>query len=999
MVGRLAYGYILAAWIGGGLLGGSALAENRTAPDGEWVARAWQLDDGLPDNNVTGVAQTSQGYLWLSTHRGLIRFDGVRFESLQLPDFPRGMHPLIRGMCLGHDDRLWLAEEGALAVSVKPGLSNEVVSVRGLSSFRPQTVVETTDGAVWIGYSDSSACRIIEGKVTRFGSREGLEGPGYCWLATDTAGQLWFALAGRIGIFRDGRFVPQLELPQKPVGIGTARGGGMWICAGGKLFQYTEGRGLTKLGDLMPNAAKVDPSVLFEDRQGCLWIGTLANGLFRYDGANVAWVETSHQGILSVAEDREGSIWVGTAGGGLNRLRPRVLELQGRAAGLPFQAVRSACEDHSGALWATGENGLLAREHEGRWKIVSTNEGWSGAPAMCVASDREGTVWVGTYLGGLSRWKQGVFTTLRKRDGLASDIVRALLPDSRGDLWIGCESRAGVQRWHEGRLQTFTQARDNPVRAMAEDAAGTIWMATSERLLRVDGDSLVDETRHALWPPRPIRCLYATPDGSLWIGYAGGGVGRLRAGRFARISTEQGLHDSYICGLTGDADGSLWFASDHGIFQVQQSQLDAVAEGRAERVLARVYGRDQALPNLQANYGFAPGAGRRRDGRLWFPLSTGLAVAHPAGVRPNRVSPTVVINNLSVDGRSLNLRPAGEPLTLPPGHRNLEFDFAALSFVAPENVHSRHRLEGWDERWQEGTVRRSVNYSRLPAGDYVFRVTACNDAGVWSETDAALPFRVQPFLWQAWSFKALAALMLSGAVAAGVRARERRKHRRELERIERQNLMERERARVAQDLHDDLGAGLTEIGLIGSLAQRTSVPPERAREHLQHITVKAREMVTSLDEIVWAINPRHDSLVSLSHYLCEYAQRFLETTPVRCRMEVAKDLHAVPLNSEQRHSLFLAFKEALTNVVRHSQATEVRIGISAGEGRLRVVVEDNGQGIKETPANTGADGLANMSRRLAQIGGRCEVTSAPGKGASVRFEFPLPGEPHHNPPN
>ena len=244
MARRLAY--LVAAWVGLGLPGSSVLADAPAVADCAWVARAWQLDDGLPDNNVTGVAQTSEGYLWLSTHRGLIRFDGVRFQSIHLPNFPKGTHPLIRGMCLGHEDRVWLALEGALAVSLKPGASNEFASVRGLSSFRPQSVAESGDGGVWIGYSDASACRIADGKVTHFTARDGLEGIGYCWLASDITGQLWFALAGRVGVFRKGRFEALLNLREKPVCIGRARAGGIWICAGARLFQYTEGRGLVE---------------------------------------------------------------------------------------------------------------------------------------------------------------------------------------------------------------------------------------------------------------------------------------------------------------------------------------------------------------------------------------------------------------------------------------------------------------------------------------------------------------------------------------------------------------------------------------------------------------------------------------------------------------------------------------------------------------------------------------------------------------------------------
>lgn len=984
---------IIATGVCSGLLCGPALANSAASLHSAWVAREWQLDDGLPDNNITGVVQTPEGYLWLGTHRGLVRFDGVRFQRVPLPGRQQMTFGLIRGLSLLRTNELWLTMEGGVVACLKPGRTNVFTKDDGVSKFRPKAAVEgAQDTATWIGYSDGWAYRIADGRVKRFSGEAGLVGSGYCQLATDINGQLWFAKIGHVGAFQQGRFVPLLRLENKPLCIGPARKGGVWICVGARLLKYNGGAAPQSLAELAPASATLQPTVLFEDHHSALWLGTFAHGLFRFDGTNVARVQTSHGNILSLAEDNEGNIWVGTGGGGLNRLRPRVLELESRNTGLPFESVRSVCEDSTGRLWVVGQTGGLARQDKGIWKTLSSEDGWPGVPAMCVTSDPEGTIWIGTYHGGLFRWQDGRFTQLDRPDGLASDKVNALLVDRERNLWIALETPACVQRWHKGQFLTYTQPQNEfPIRAMAEDAAGTIWMAASDGLLlRVSGNALVDETRHTLWPPVTIRCLQATPDGSLWIGYAGAGVGRLRNGSFALIGEEQGLLDSYVGNVASDDYGALWFATDRGIFKVRQKELDALAEGRAQRVLSVAYGRDQALPNLQANYGFFPGAVRTRNGRLCFSLSTGLAIVHPERMQPNAVAPPVLVERMAVDGQNLGLVGAGREPSLPAGHRKVELEFTALSFVAPENIRFRYRLEGWDENWQETQQQRSVSYTRLPAGQYLFQVTACNEAGVWSEPGAELRFRVQPFLWQTWWFRALVLATLAGLVAAAVRRHERGKHRLALERLERQALMERERARVAQDLHDDLGSGLTEIGLMASLAQRQNLPVERVRQHLRQVTDKSREMVTALDEIVWAINPRHDSVTSLSHYLCEYAQSFLELTPIRCRLEVARDLPARALNSDQRHNLFLAFKEALTNVVRHSQAAEARITISTDAHALTVVVADNGQGMSDTTTGQGADGLTNMRRRLEQIGGRCEFHSAPGQGTRVRFVLPLP---------
>jgi signal transduction histidine kinase len=641
-----------------------------------------------------------------------------------------------------------------------------------------------------------------------------------------------------------------------------------------------------------------------------------------------------------------------------------------------------------------GQDGRLSRQQEGGWRMLSAKDGWNGESATCLVSDLQGAVWIGTALDGLYHWQDGVFTHLGTNEGLASMTISSLLADTKGNLWVGLGTGACVQRLRDGVFTQFAHPQDEfPISSMAEDAAGNIWMASAEsRLLRVSGDAIVDETRHALWPPRFILCLNATSDGSLWIGYAGAGLGRLRDGNFSLIGTEQGLLDNYISGIANDDYGNLWFASDRGIFKVRQRELDAAAEGTNVQVLAVAYGRDQSLPNLQANHTFSPASIRTREGKILFPMDSGLAIVHPERAHLNPFVPPALIERMAVEGRDLDIHQSLPAPTLPPGHWNVELEFTALSFASPENVRFRYRLIGWHKDWQE-TRQRSVSYTRLPAGHYTFEVTACNDFGVWNSRAAALSFRVQPFLWQTLWFRILSALTLGALVSAWARHRERRKHRVEVERLEREAVIERERTRVAQDLHDDLGAGLTEIGLAASLARRQNSTPERIQQHLGEVADKANEMVTALDEIVWAINPRNDSVVSLSHYLCDYAQHFLKLSSIRCRLEVASDLPAWPLESEQRHNLFLAFKESLTNVTHHSQATEVRIRIrSQAEGSSIIEVEDDGRGVTQTPVSgPGANGLTNMVRRLEQIGGRCTIESVPRGGTLVRFVFPCAG--------
>jgi ligand-binding sensor domain-containing protein/signal transduction histidine kinase len=972
-------------------LGGSTVLGDTNSA---WFARVWQSEEGLPENNVTGLAQTADGYLWVSSHNGLVRFDGVQFDRIPLPLAAGRNQPLIRALLLGRDSQVWLALEGGMVVRVALGETNAFNSFKGLSSFRPLALAQGADRTVWIGYTDGSVCRITAGGVTRFTARDGLSGVGACWVTSDSNGQIWFAKAGRIGVFREGGFITLLTVPEKTIRLSAGRTGGLWICAGRRLLRCEDGSHAQELGELPVEGTGVEPTVLFEARGGALWIGTSAKGLFRYDGTNCVRVPTSHGDIQSLTDDREGNVWVGTGGGGLNRLRRRVLELQGTEAGLPFETVQSVCEDASGTLWATTQNGGLARQVKEGWKTLAAGEGWSGARATCVACDNTGVVWIGTYRSGLYRWENSALSVITRTNGLAGNTVRALLPDRAGNLWIGLEATTCLQKLTNGQLRTYTQpARSRVIRAMAEDSAGTIWLGTSDGfLLRASQETLIDETPHTLPSPKPIRCLYATPDGSLWIGYANGGLGRLRNGRFERIGTEQGLHDAYICAMAEDNQGAMWFAGDHGIFQVRQRELEAVAEGRANRLLSVVYGRDEALPSLQASYGNRPNAARGRDGRIFFPMRTGLAVVHPDRVQPNRIPPPVLVARVVLDGKAMDLRPSEPMLHVAPGHRRLEVEYTALTFVAPENVHFQHRLEGWDDAWIDTGAKRSVSYSRLPAGRYVFRVTACNNAGVWNENGATVGFVVAPFFWQTWWFRLSVGTVLVGGLAFSIRLHERRKVRRKLETLERRHAIDRERVRIARDIHDELGAGLTQIGLLADLGLSQTADAEQKQTSFSKIGSRARTAASALDEIVWASNPRNDNLPRLADYLCQLADDCFEPTSVRCRKEVPTGLPAVPVGAELRHHLALTVKEALTNALKHSGARTVRLRLTWNPPELLVAVEDDGAGFEPGGDSPQGNGLRNQAARMKEIGGTVEIKSTPGQGTQVTLRVALPPE-------
>lgn len=957
-----------------------------------WAVRAWQAEEGLPDNNVTGIAQTHEGYLWIATHGGLARFDGARFQLQHLPWAFVRSNSLIRATFLGQGKTLWIAleVERGLVFGLSETQTNVYTANDGLPGFKPLVITQTGDGAVWVGYVDGSACRLAGGKVTRFGSQEGLAGASGCWLTTDSDGQLWFAKVGHVGVFQDGAFQSRFTLPERVIRIVGARDGGLWIAAGKRLLKSVEGKEAVLLGELPTDRPGVEPSVLFEDRTGGLWIGTTAGGLFHWNGKEIVAAETSHSDITSITEDREGNIWVGTEGGGINRLRNRTLELHGSAAGLPFETARSVSEDNAGTIWATGANGALVRRVKADWEIVPEGNGWSGARATCVASDRSGGVWIGSYRGGLIHWRDGQFTTLTRNDGLGGDNVRALLVDNKTNLWIGLETANCLQRLNEKGFITFTQpAGSRTIRAIVQDSSGEIWLGTSDGFLfRVQGESLIDETSKALQPSKPIRSLYADPDGGLWIGYAGAGLGWLREGKFRCFGTQHGLLDNYISGIESDGSSAMWLSSGHGIFTVSRRQLEATSANSAERLLAVDFGRNESLPNLQGSYGFAPASMHASDGRVWFATRSGLVVANPARMQPNRIPPPTLIERVALDGKEVSLA-SESVLRIPPGHRRLEFEFTAFSFAAPESIMFKCKLEGWDEDWREPMDKRRMEFQRLGAGNYVFRVVARNSTGVWNPKGAEIRFTVDPFLYQRWWFRIGAGAIIIALLGWTIRSYERRKLRAKLAELERQQAVERERARIARDIHDELGTGLTQISLLADVGCVKPGDAQEAEANFIKIAERSRNAVQSLDEIVWAANPRNDFLPRLADYLCHLMDDCFENSTVRCRKEVPTGLLPVPVSAEVRHNLALAVKEALANTLKHARAATVRLKLEWHEPELVVTVEDDGVGFDVTKTHAFANGLSNQATRMKEIGGSVEIKSTAGVGTHSRFKVQL----------
>ena len=981
------------------LLNGS-LAVETSLQRSFYATHYWLREDGLPQNAVTDVLQTSDGFIWIGTYSGLARFDGERFTEFESSSTPGLASSRVTSLFESDDGALWIGHEGGELTRCADGrFETRPVNVKWRHG-KITGIVTDESGDIWLQNDDGLLARARDGLVLT--PEQGVYS-GNLQLTRNKQGTVWVGCNGRISVLHQGRLTPlALEAASSNtafIGIGAARDGGLWLVTTNQVREWNDGNWTKDRGASPFNAAPLGK--LVETRNGTL-VGTTSDHGFALifpNGKSSIFSRAtgfSSDWILSLCEDREGGLWVGTGGAGLALVRESCLQTISPPDAWQGRAILSVFADREGALWVGTEGAGAYRFQNGSWTNYSVNDGLVNPYVWSLAEDNTGRLYAGTWNGGLFFLHGGHFEQAPGLQQVVTPMI-ALLTARQGGLWIG--TGMGLLRYDVvgkiswfGKEETFV---NNFVRCIFEERDGTIWFDMAGKgLFRLQDGTLTTCRMPDDLQSKFVQCLHQDETGAIWIGTFGDGLCRFKAGKFATVGEKQGLSDNVICDIEDDGQGYFWMSSYNGIIRVSKTELGQCADRIKSSVQCISYGMSDGMPTLECSGGSQPAGSKTADGHLWFGTSRGMVVVNPLEVKTNTLPPPVTIEKLLVDGRPST----GEalPVTgleIPPGKHRLEFQYAGLSFTAPEKVRFKHRLEGLDSDWIEAGTSRAANYDYIPPGKYTFHVIACNNDGVWNETGASLAFTILPHFWQTIWFRALGLAGLTMLAGGGAWYGTRHRMRRKLELVERQRSLERERTRIARDIHDDLGASLTRINLMSQSARREMDNVMQTKNNLNQICNTARQLTRAMDEIVWAVDPQHDTLDSLASYLGKLIFELLGDSGIRCRLEFPTYLPTWPVTAEIRHNLFLAVKESLHNVLKHSMATEVQISFALETEAVTIKIADNGFGF-ELPAEPSQlrpqrNGLVNMRQRLQEIGGQCEILSRPGKGTQVTLTIPM----------
>ncbi len=960
----------------------------------DYILRQWGVGEGVPEAIVMHVTQSPDGFLWLTTPTRIAQFDGQRFISLtpqelppQLPTLLRGVHFDVHGGFWIYGDRgVWRHDARGWRLITQMADGGRVVRLLDDPSGSVVCVAQRLLGRVTGDTVDTVA----------------FHGEGMINDAVFSAdGQL--RIAADDGVYRlTAKALEKEETPLDPdrYSVLQATASGSVLVKGRKGFAIWRKGGWHRWeGRDILYPRRIHSDTLFMENDEEVWIagsvvGHLKGGDYKELGRRDGFVTST---VHHLFKDRTGSFWLATRGG-LYQLRPRTVQVVHNTTGIGSDAFLAVMENKDGTLLC-GVDGAGILQGTTRTLRPLELEGFpQNSVVSALLTGRDGSLWIGTQ--GDFLWHREAQTGVMRRNVRSDESISSLLEAHDGVIYAGTSS--GLRRVEREKASSLRIRGGMPhaaVHALLQDRRGQIWAGHQHDGLVGFSPTqvLVRAGMAAGLPDSSVRALCEDEKDGLWIGSMKGLVWRRNNGQLFVFGENVGLPDSDIRQILKDGLGGLWLSTATGIVYVDRSDLEAVALKKRKTLRVSEYGIPEGLVSEECPAGYGHTSLRLSDGRLLFCTLRGLAVITP---RERPSAPTAVatarIEEIKAGerilwSRSLLTRETVPKVELPAGARQLSIRYAVPEYQAPDRILFRYKLEGYEETWSESIKSHTIFYQSLPPGSYALRLSMRLRNGDWTDQGVLVNLVLPALFRQTVAFKAL--LIFCGLLVVGIVVwyMERRRQLRRIAILEHERAIEQERSRIARDLHDDIGAALTRVAILGNLTQSDAGDRESTQAHGKELFNTAQRMTRSLREIVWALNPRSGSTEDCINFMTQYAQQFLGESGLHCRLNIPEIIPDAIIDARARHALLMAFKEALNNTVKHAGTTGLNVSFAVEGKLLTVSVEDKGCGmdVVATESARRGHGIDAMRQRMNDCGGRFDLTSLPGEGTTVLLQVPL----------
>ncbi len=953
------------------------------------------------------LATDSSGRLWIGTHDGAAYYNGRKWTIVNLPD--RTTSNYVQAIHVASDGAVWLSANRGQVHRYELGQWQSFDTSDGLASTLVRSIQETAgedrEPTFWFGTS-RGVSKYSRGHWQTFNARNSTLPSDYVYdICKSADGTLWVATNRGASRYVDGAF-HNVELPQGLRDtvvnkILQAKDGALWFAGNGTVGRYANMN--WTLFHAKSTKTTNSVNVLHESSTGDMWVG-MQSGIAQirkglYPGASSALedfvvgtsLENQMDNIFSIHETRSGVIWFGTLVG-LYRYVPGNWKTLDDRTGLTNTAITYIHETSSGDFLFGTTRGLF-QYHHGVWKRFDERSGLANNFVKAILTTKDGALWVGTFGGGVQRFSNGRWQYFDEHDGLVDNRVYSILESDNGALWFA--TTRGVSQLYRGNWTTLTTADGlvgNQVMSLYESGDGAMWFGTRSGLSRL---------HHGVWQSfttanglagNVVHSINGSSDGSLWYGTFSSGITRFtprtQTWKTLNDTSSPALPNNVVYQVQEDRQGRLYFLTNKGVTRLSK---ELVSSAKAQVNLpTEVFTMEDGLPN---NEGIVRASIVDSRGRVWAGTTKGVAYFDPAEEVIDTIPKTLIIERISIQNFS-NERPLQSGIELTHRENNISFDYALLSFFKESETRYRTQLEPYEPLPSDWTSDYKKEYSNLVDGNYTFRVWGRDYAGNVSGP-GEFAFVIHPPFWKTWWFRGFLFLAVVGAIMMMVRTYTAHALKKQLALLERQQMIERERARISQDMHDTVGSSLTRIALLSDWTG-TEVQPQRiAAENLTPFTNRmnligatAREVIETMDEIIWSLSPMHDSLESLISYMRHFVNTMFGSTSIQHKFNAPESIPDITLSPDFRRNAFLIVKEAVHNVVRHSGASSVVLSVSLSENRLKIEILDDGVGICESSAPESGKvgfGLKNMRERAKAVGAKLEIKSFPQRGTAVRF--------------
>ncbi len=953
----------------------------------------WTTENGLPQNSVNDILQTRDGYLWLATFGGLVRFDGVRFVV-----FDRSIEGIksqrIKALYEDKKGTLWAVTEEGMLIRYRDGKFTTFAPDARLPTEEAFRIDEDDEGNLWI----TGRGMVIKFDGEHFVNyQRGDFAPDVndyyrrykIWWKQDSTGLHCF-VKGRLQTSS----LPDLSNIQI-IGVSADIYGNLWI--------ETKGEGVVKLanGQLKRYTVREGlPSnnlsgIFLEDRKGNLWLAVHeGSSLYRIRDGKYELTRTFPPFSLAMFyEDREGAVWIGTSTG-LYRIRESAITLYTERQGLSLNWAYSIFQDRAGAIWIGTWGGGLNKYENGRFTRYGKAEGLPSNNITCNYEDKSGRLWVGAN-GGVSYFENGRFKPYNDERGFLKRDIWAIHEDRASNLWLGTDQ--GLVKLQDGNFTEYTTKDGLPynvIRSLFEDRAGTLWIGTDQGLTRLKDGVFTSYTERDGFIGNQVRAIHEDSDGILWIGTYDGGLYRFKDDRLTRYTTKEGLHDNGVFQILEDDTGNLWMGCNRGVYRVSRQELNDFAEGKSRSITSVAYGTKDGLATLECNGGRQPSGLKTKDGKLLFPTMGGVAVIDLKALQIQSQPPPVIIEEFRLNNEAVDFSGSVE---IPPDKDNFEIRYTAPSFSKPEQVRFKYRLVGLDKDWIDAGDRRIANYNQIPSGRYQFVVIAANSDGVWNTEGKTIEIVIiPPFYWR-WWFVALAAIFLLATPLLLYRSYSKRR----LQRVENEKSaqeafsrkliesQESERKRIASELHDDLGQKLLMIRNWAQVMLSKKLADEGMRKRLTEISDTSLQSLDEVRRIAHHLRPHLIDSLGLTQAINVMLNQVADSSGIRFDCEV-KPIDNL-FSEEGEINVYRIVQECLNNIVKHSSATTVRVTIKKSLHAVVIEIEDNGRGFDVQASSLKGLGLNDITERVRILKGRQRIDSVPGRGTKITAKLNLQG--------